>query len=219
MPDDSPALVKICGTTSVADGLLAQDEGANYIGLILEHPPSPRSVELPVAQSIRSAISRPLVAVTVNLSVPRLMEIWNGLRPAALQLHGDESASTVRELKERGATVWKVLDGESERVLCQASAMAAAGADALLIDARARADGETIYGGTGSLADWSTARALVEQGYRVILAGGLHPENVAEAIASVRPWMVDVVSGVESSKGVKDPAKLQAFIAATRNRQ
>lgn len=207
-------LLKICGTTSTVDAQLAADLGADYLGIIVEHPPSPRSVGLGQAVEIRSAVACPVVAVTVNQSLTRLLEIWDELRPAALQLHGDESPNLIAQLKERDVTVWSVLHGDN--VPAQAQHATEAGVDAILVDARDTAGGETIYGGTGLHSDWEMARTLVEQGYRVILAGGLTPENVAAAIHAVNPWMVDVVSGVEASKGVKDAGKLRAFAKAVQ---
>jgi len=98
--------------------------------------------------------------------------------------------------------------------LRRATQMRDAGADAILIDARALQNNETIYGGTGARSDWNLARELVQDGTRVILAGGLNPQNVADAIDFVHPCMVDVVSGVEKKKGVKDAAKVASFIEA-----
>ena len=99
----------------------------------------------------------------------------------------------------------------------RAEAMLAAGADALLVDARATSATGTVYGGTGNLSDWSLAREMADSGARVILAGGLAPENVAAAIGAVRPWAVDVISGVEARKGIKDHARVAAFITAARD--
>jgi phosphoribosylanthranilate isomerase len=84
------------------------------------------------------------------------------------------------------------------------------------VDSRHARGQATIYGGTGHLADWHAAATLVEQGHRVILAGGLTPDNVAQALERVGPWMVDIVSGVEARKGVKDAAKVRAFIESAR---
>jgi phosphoribosylanthranilate isomerase len=155
------------------------------------------------------------------------LRLADALQPAALQLHGDESSSLVRQLKARGLTVWAACssDGEAdssvadERVERRACALtgAGAGADAILIDA-ARAANESggVYGGTGKLSDWRLAHSLVEDDLRVVLAGGLSPDNVADAVHAVRPWMVDVISGVEARKGVKDEEKVRRFIEAAR---
>jgi phosphoribosylanthranilate isomerase len=208
-------LVKICGTTSTRDALLAQNAGADFLGVILSHPPSPRHVEIETARAIADAGSTPVVAVTVNLSLSQLLHINEILAPHALQLHGDEAPELVEKLAARGLTVWAAIGGEdaSER----GSTLLAAGAEALLIDARGVGTaGEKIYGGTGRRSDWNLAREFSDSGARVILSGGLDPENVAEAIQFVNPWLVDCVSGVEEKPGVKDADKVRRFVAAAR---
>jgi phosphoribosylanthranilate isomerase len=214
----SEVLVKICGNTSVADAQMAARAGADYLGVIVEHQPSPRSTSLERAREIRAATACPIVAVTVNLTLDRLLHIADVLQPAALQLHGDERAEMVRQLKSHGLTVWAACAGEAQALRRRALEMTEAGASAILMDARATGEsGGIVYGGTGHLGDWQTARALMEDGLHVILAGGLNPTNVAEAIDAVQPWMVDVVSGVEASKGIKDPLKVRRFIESARH--
>jgi phosphoribosylanthranilate isomerase len=209
-------LVKICGTASVADAQLAAYAGADYLGIIVDHPPSPRSVSLHRAQEIAVSTHLPAVAVTVNQELCQLLSLSDALQPTALQLHGDENVQMVRDLKRHDLTVWVACSGTSEEIKRRALAMTDAGADAVLIDARISSPDGIVYGGTGHLADWNCARELVERKLRVILAGGLNPENVAEAIEFVRPWMVDVISSVEAQKGVKDAAKLQQFVEAAK---
>lgn len=204
-------LVKICGTTSVADALLAQNCGADFLGLILEHPPSPRNIDLETARAISDAVSTPVVAVTVNRTLEQLLQIDKILSPHALQLHGDELPELVEELANRDLKVWAAVGGAGASA--RASTLLAAGASAILVDARAQgAGGETIYGGTGKRSDWGLARDLSRSGARVILSGGLSPDNVADAIHSVRPWLVDAVSGVETSPGMKAPEKVRRFV-------
>ena len=151
--------------------------------------------------------------MTVNLSLDELRRLHEELRPDVLQLHGDETPELVVALKNEGYRVWAAVHN-AER----ASQMHEAGADAILVDARATTSDGTIYGGTGQRSDWLLARELVNQGVRVVLAGGLDANNVSSAIEQVRPWMVDAVSGVEARKGVKDPEKVAQFIAATRGK-
>jgi len=217
-PLKSPAstLIKICANTSVEDARLAERLGADYIGVIVEHPPSPRHLDLATALRIRAAVNVPLVAVTVNLPLARLFQIHTELRPAALQLHGDEPPDVVLQLNAEGITVWAVAAGTAETVQQRARELSEVGADAVLVDARQVTAQGTVYGGTGHISDWETARALVETGQRIVLAGGLEPGNVAEAVRTVRPWMVDVASGVEARKGIKDARKVQEFIDAVR---
>ena len=209
-------MIKICGTTSVEDARLAQRAGANCIGLIVNHSASPRHVSLQAARHIAASVGAignvGVVAVSVNQELEALLHIAAALKPRALQLHGDEPPELVRALKARApdVEVWKVL---ARADLESARRYTGAGAEALLIDARAETAAGTLYGGTGQTADWRAARVLSDAGYRVILAGGLTPANVAAALEIARPWGVDVVSGVEESKGVKDPQKVRDFVA------
>ena len=200
--------VKICGNTNRDDVLAAARAGADFVGVIVDFPPSPRNVTLAIARDLRAAAREANVAfvlLSVNLPIEHLRHLREELRPDILQLHGDETPEFVAELKRDEGTIWTaVLDAT------RAAALLAAGADAVLVDARAVSDSGTVYGGTGQTSDWSLARELVASGARAILAGGLTPENVAEAVESVRPWAVDAVSGVEASKGVKDHAKIKA---------
>ncbi len=206
--------LKICGTTSLADAKTSA--GADALGVIVRHAASPRHVDDETARAMSQDVAGVIVVVSVNQSLQALEQIARDLRPLALQLHGDESPQLVRELVARGFTVWKALSGDAVTLTAQARVYTEAGASALVVDARETKNGGTIYGGTGHTADWDAARALVDEGYRVILAGGLTPENVARAIESVRPWGVDVVSGVEARKGVKDAEKVRAWIEAAR---
>ncbi len=204
-------LLKICGTTSPLDARLSQEAGADFLGVILNHPASPRSVSLETAREIAASTSARLVALSVNQPLETLLAIAGELRPHALQLHGDETPELVSQLAERGLEVWKAVSGEETALFEAAQRFREAGASAILVDARETSPQGTIYGGTGQTCDWNAARALVDAGFRVILAGGLAPANVARAIETVRPWMIDVVSGVEARKGAKDPEKVRQF--------
>ena len=209
-------MIKICGTTNLDDALLAQHAGADYFGVVVEHAPSPRSVSLRDAQDLRENTPLPCVALTVNKSLSFLLNLAAKVRPAALQLHGDESPELVRELVRNSLVVWTAIAGDEELVLRRAAQMREAGAAAILLDSRTSKNGETIYGGTGQRADWMLARRLVDDGFKVVLAGGLDANNVAEAIAQVKPWGVDCVSGVEAEKGRKDARAVREFVFNAR---
>ena len=204
--------VKICGTTSVHDARLALDAGADFIGVIVHHPPSPRNVSLETARSIRFVVGDRLVLLSVNQSLADLHELNQHLKPRILQLHGDETPELVAALSRSGFRVWKAIHGNTEQILEQACLFAEADAEAVLVDARETGSDGTVYGGTGKVADWKGARSLVEAGFRVVLAGGLAPENVERAVEIVKPFAVDCVSGVEASKGIKDPSKVRDFV-------
>lgn len=209
--------VKICGTTSPFDARLAQDAGADFLGVMLNHSASPRCISPQTAREIRDSVTIPLVALSVNQSRAELLEIAENLNPHALQLHGDESPELVAELAARGFEIWKAISGDETALLEGAQRFTQAGASAILVDAREISPDGVVYGGTGQLADWNGARALVEAGFRVILAGGLSPQNVARALDFVHPWAVDVVSGVEAQKGIKDERKLREFVSLAKS--
>lgn len=209
-------LVKICGTTSAGDARLAHEAGADFLGVMLNHPPSPRHVVREIAKEVHSATSVPLVVLTVNQPLETLIELAEDFAPRALQLHGDESPALVELLANRGFKVWKAISGDERALVAAARNYQAAGAEAILVDARETTPEGIVYGGTGHVADWNAARRLVDDGYRVILAGGLTPDNVARAVETVRPWSVDVVSGVEERKGIKDAERIRDFVARAK---
>jgi phosphoribosylanthranilate isomerase len=200
--------VKICGITRPEDAELAASLGAWAIGFNFWEG-SKRRVDPAVAAGIARALRRKVepVGVFVNPTLDEVVRLAEGVGLTHVQLHGDEGPAFCTAVAERtGARVIKAL-----RVGSGADIRSAARfhTDFHLLDAAAG----PAYGGTGQTFDWE----LVTQRRShvpLILSGGLTPENVAEGIAAVHPWGVDVASGVESAPGIKDPAKLEAFIAA-----
>lgn len=219
--------VKICGITRLEDALAAQEAGADCFGMIYNFSKSPRSVSHAQAEAMWTKVSLPFVLVAVNAD-PDLLEAAHDLIfPFALQLHGNEPPSYVQEIKlSVNCEVWKVIHlppGTAEQVAIdhlrsQLGEYAEAGCDRIMIDTHIPdAIDEKRYGGTGLASDWHALREVVASvSVPVILMGGLNPDNVAEAIAIVRPWGVDCSSGVESSPGVKDREKIRAFVSAAR---
>jgi phosphoribosylanthranilate isomerase len=202
------AHVKICGITRPEDAELAASLGAWAVGFnFWEH--SKRRCDPAVAAGIARALRRQVepIGVFVNPTLDDVVRIAEGVGLTHVQLHGDEGPAFCTAVAERtGARVIKAL-----RVGSGADIRSAARfhTDFHLLDAAAG----SAYGGTGRTFDWQ----LVNQRRSpvpLILSGGLTPENVAEGIAAVHPWGVDVASGVESAPGIKDPAKVEAFIAA-----
>ena len=197
--------VKICGVTSVEDALLAADSGADLIGLNF-YPPSPRSVSLTTAQAIRAALPEHVwcVGVFVNAERSHIAALSEQLRLQAVQFHGDETSADVQG--------WSCLTIKALRVPVDGPLpeWQQFPVNYLLLDTHRPGR----YGGTGERFSWdhltTLPRACRQQ---LILAGGLTPENVAEAVRVVSPWAVDVASGVESAPGRKDPEKVRAFIA------
>jgi phosphoribosylanthranilate isomerase len=201
--------VKICGITSVADARAACEAGADLVGLNF-HEKSPRYISAVEAAKIRAELPTEVeaVGVFVNSRTADVLKLCRTLNLNAAQLHGNETPSIVSEVA-RGVTVFKAfrVDGN----FSMESFNEYVGAAAFLLDA-ARAG---QYGGTGVTPDWAVARRAA-QSHRIILAGGLKAENVAEAIRLVRPYAVDVASGVEAKPGKKDHARMREFIQEVR---
>lgn len=238
--------IKICGITTVDDALLAAEAGADAIGLnFYEQSPRCVTPERArkIADALRGLRRPPrVVGVFVNRAVPSIWEIALAAEIDAFQLHGDEPPRVVVEmniLNSTGNTNWltRLLVPEPRFLIvrafrCQGPSLlpisdylrecrelkyadhAQRMPQAVLIDAYQPG----CYGGSGQIVDWNVVRAERDMlaGLPLILAGGLTPDNVAEAIAAARPDAVDVASGVESSPGKKDPAKVRAFVAAAK---
>jgi phosphoribosylanthranilate isomerase len=207
--------VKICGITRYSDAQAAIDAGADMLGFNF-YPKSPRYIDpLLAARMIGAIRSRSvpvqIVGVFVNSPVETILRIMDICRIDLAQLSGDETSDTLVQLNGRA---FKALRPKDQAGLAQSlcSYPAKTGSPAFLVDAY-RPD---KYGGTGSLADWTLARTLA-QTCPVLLAGGLTPENVSEAIRQVMPWGVDVASGVENTPRRKDRARMAAFTQAAKD--
>jgi len=200
--------VKICGITSYEDAAAAVELGADALGFNF-YPASPRYVEPAIARAIIRRL--PPLVTTVGLFVNETPEeVCRAARAAGvgvLQLHGDETPDYCGRLSG-----WPLIKAVRVGAALDAAGLEDYEVQAFLLDAR---DG-ALYGGTGKVWDWSLAAALSVR-VPVILAGGLRPDNVAEAIRTARPYGVDVSSGVESSPGRKDRALVRAFIEEVRN--
>ena len=201
--------VKICGITNAADAIAAVDAGANYIGFNF-YAKSPRRVSEADALKIRRELPKRVgaVGIFVNEGVMRVAELSKTLKLDAVQLHGDESPDAVEKLS-RTVAVWKAFRVEPDFLLETLDEYPEA--EAFLFDAAHTGQ----YGGTGRTTDWDAARrAALSQ--RIILAGGLKVENVAAAVRIVRPYAVDVASGVETKPGKKDHGLIREFIEEVR---
>ncbi|MCB1866870.1 MAG: phosphoribosylanthranilate isomerase [Chromatiales bacterium] len=200
--------VKICGITRPVDAEAAVEAGADAIGLVF-HPSSPRNVDADTAARIARAVPAfvTVVGLVVDAEERRIRSLLDATGVELLQFHGDESAEACRPYGRRYLKAIRMRPG----VDLAAAARAYHDAAALLLDAYVPG----VPGGTGSVFDWSRAR--LDPGPPVVLAGGLTPENVADAIRIVRPWAVDVSGGVESAPGIKDAEKIRRFIAGVRD--
>lgn len=199
--------VKICGITRVEDALAAAAVGADAIGLVF-YAKSPRAVSAEQAQAIVAALPPFVTTVGLFVDIERaeLQRILASVPLDLLQFHGDESAEQCEGFNRPYIKALRVKAGDD--IAAQVDRYP--GAKGILLDTYV----EGVPGGTGEAFDWS----LVPEGLNkpVILAGGLHPDNVALAVAQVRPYAVDVSGGVEASKGIKDAQKIGAFIRAAR---
>ena len=198
--------VKVCGVTTVADAVACVEAGVDSVGVNLVAS-SVRRVDEALVQAVVKAIGAKalVVAVVADMSVPDMLALKEATGVGCLQLHGNEAAASVSALLPHA---YKAVRVANEADVATAEAMPG---DYVLVDARM----EGSLGGTGRTFDWKLVKGLASR-RRLVLAGGLTPANVAEAVATVRPWCVDVASGVESAPGVKDMEKVRAFVEATR---
>jgi phosphoribosylanthranilate isomerase len=202
--------VKVCGITNAEDAAAAVEAGADALGFIF-YEKSPRYVVPAVASRIIAELP-PLVlpvGVFVNEGMATVRSIMDTCGLAMAQLHGDENASYCRELSRPAMKALRLKDRGS--LLALAEYRGRGGVRGFVLDSFS----EFAYGGTGHVTDWALA-AEVAKSTPVLLAGGLTPDNVTEAIRTVRPYGVDVSSGVESAPGKKDHAKIRAFLEAVR---
>lgn len=207
--------VKVCGITSPDAARHAVWAGADALGLLFA--PSPRRVSIETAHAIRQATAPfvDVVGVFVNAPVDDVLDTIENVRLTAVQLHGEESPDYVEDIRARSrVTVIKAL-----RVRSQASLQSVSEylhADAFLFDAFVEGG---AYGGTGHTFNWDLVNEAQQTGLLQrpwILAGGLNPENVEEAIRRCGPYAVDVSSGVEASPGVKDKGRVEQFLRRVR---
>lgn len=199
----TPLLVKICGVTSEADALLAVGLGADAVGFIFA--PSPRQVTATTAADIVKRLPHGVLTVGVfrDEAPARVVDVANHIGLGAVQLHGHETAEDSRWVGERVACTIKAFPAGDRTI----DRFAEFGADYLLIDGPSP--------GSGQVFDWRLGEGVVDP-RRLIVSGGLRPDNVAEAIAHLRPYGVDVASGVEASPGRKDPHLLRDFVTNAR---
>ena len=195
--------VKICGITRSEDALAAARAGADALGFVF-YPPSPRHVE--VEQAARIVRELPpfvtSVALFVNADADTIAEVVKETRIDLLQFHGNECP----EYCAQHGRPWIKAIRMKEGLVLEREAERYAGARALLLDAYRPG----VPGGTGEAFDWK--RIPVALAPRIVLAGGLTPENVGDAVRQVHPWAVDVSGGVESAPGIKDTGKIERFM-------
>jgi phosphoribosylanthranilate isomerase len=201
-------IIKICGIKTLKDALAAIDSGADYVGFNF-YPKSVRFIEKSACAEITSVLKQEypqikLVGVFVNSSVEEIKNILQTCQLNLAQLHGDETPGTFVQLAPHAFRAFRGIPESN-------AGYERNEAPAMLIDAAVKG----VYGGSGVTADWAAAAELAKK-YPLLLAGGLTPENVADAVRQVQPWGVDVASGVESTPGEKDAGKMSAFVKGVR---
>jgi phosphoribosylanthranilate isomerase len=210
--------VKVCGNTSLADAQLAASAGADAVGFI--YAPSPRRVHAEQVAAITSKLPATIekIGVFVDANFDGIVTTVEESGLTGVQLHSNNQDGIAKKLRDHFGARLRILqvihysvDAAAQLALvAQESAI-----DGVLVDSRTA----TAVGGTGVAFDWADARESLfspESPIKLIAAGGLSPANVAEAIKTLRPWGVDVVSGVERTRGQKDPAKVEEFVRAAR---
>jgi phosphoribosylanthranilate isomerase len=227
-----PIWIKICANTSLQDALMAADAGADAVGFVFA--PSPRRVTVAEVAAITPRLPAAVekIGVFVDAALEQIVSTVQACGLTGVQLHFDAAHELPARLRERlgpQLRILRVIHFDAENAARHAAQLAPPVAehaqyshlDAVLVDSRTAA----AAGGTGVTFDWEIARKTIfqyadaqsdEVKMRLIAAGGLHPANVAEAIAVLRPWGVDVASGVEAAPGSKDPAKVREFVARAR---
>ncbi len=216
--------VKICGTTNTRDARMSVAAGADALGFIFT--PSPRQVDVAQAADIVAALPAEVekIGVFVNETPQRVAEIAGRVGLTGVQLHGEEAAGSLPEFR-RALGERKIIKTLQADELLNISKDGVAvylaersSIDAILLDSGSL----TRRGGTGATFPWKEAASLaaaIQAAVPLIVAGGLKPENIADALRILNPWGVDVVSGVESAPGTKDDVKLRDFVAAVRRAQ
>ena len=215
--------VKICGMTNLEDALVAVDAGADAVGFVF-YEKSPRKIDVERARSIINELPQTTdkVGVFVNESEQRIREVVSEAHLTMVQIYGEgPAASQSEEVREPPLNNFRVIMAMRIDQLVPGKviygSLPGSMVDAILVDSGS----ENTPGGTGETFDWQKNREYLRTlgsvpGMRVIVAGGLKPENVSDAISTFAPWGVDVASGVEASRGKKDPEKVRAFVRAVR---
>ena len=199
---DKQVKVKVCGMTSLKDALVAVEEGADAVGFIF-YKKSPRSVTMKIVREI--VLELPpfvdTVGVFVDESAVQINKIADYCNLDIIQLHGDESPTFCKRIRRKVIKAFRIKDMQSVKKLSNFQV------SGFLLDTFS----ENLHGGTGKVFDWNLALPAKKFG-PVIMAGGLTPNNVQRAVRQVRPYGVDVCSGVESEPGIKDHKKVRAFL-------
>jgi len=209
--------IKICANTSLADAMIAAEAGADAVGFVFA--PSPRRVTAEQAAAIVPGLPAKIekIGVFVDATLDDIAATVEAVGLTGVQLHSDVTAEETAKLRAQFGQRLRILRVvHFDASVAEQAIELDTNVDAMLVDSRT----ETAVGGTGKSYDWDVAAQAIfgpaRTYVRFVAAGGLTPENVAKAIATLRPWGVDVVSGVEAAPGRKDAAKVRTFIEKAR---
>ena len=206
--------MKICGLTRNVDARFGQEAGADYVGVVLSQEFG-RSVPVGEGARVLDGVSIPRVAVTVNESSADNVALAQEIEASVIQLHGDESRETARDLRDAGAwSIWKAVRAREAEDVRRVIDDFGDTIDGVLVEGWR--DGAIGGAGLTLGVEPRDLEAVLRPPLTFVLAGGLTPESVADAAARFGPDVVDVSSGVEIERGVKDPARVEAFIRAVR---
>ena len=218
--------IKICGITNLNDMELVSSSGADYAGVLLNVSVSQRSVDMEKAKSLCLKAKIPVVVLLWQPTFKEIEIAYNRLKPYAFQLLSQEKPELVAEIKSKipDVMVWKSIHLPSSGQSIDISDMRTRietyvdkGADVILVDTVYKSGSGVQYGGTGRTSNWNTVTELFKNlDVPVFLAGGITPSNVKDAINQVNPYGIDVASGVEKEKGMKDPIKVRELIKIVR---
>ncbi|MDO9464898.1 MAG: phosphoribosylanthranilate isomerase [bacterium] len=224
--------IKICGITNLKDIELVSSSGADYAGILLNVAASSRSVDGEKAESLCRKARIPIVVLLWQPTFKEIEIAYNRLKPYAFQLLSQEEPELVTEIKSKipDVMVWKSIHlPSSEQGISQGidinigdmrtriEAYIDSGVDVILIDTVYRSNNGIQHGGTGKISNWNTVVELFKNlDVPLFLAGGITPSNVKDAINQVNPYGIDVASGVEKEKGIKDPVKVRELIKIVR---
>jgi phosphoribosylanthranilate isomerase len=221
--------VKICGITNAEDAAMAAGEGADYTGVVIEVFYSPRSQMVENAAPIFANSPVPVVALVCEMQPNKLSELVIQLKPYAIQFLSQDGPAMAEQLKkiEPEIKIWQSLflpaarDGsmkiDSGAILQQIEQCRESGVDVIVLDTAAVINGIVRFGGTGTTGKWDqAARVVAASPLPTFLAGGINPENVREAIETVKPYGIDLSSGVELFTGKKSPAKIRMLMEEVR---
>lgn len=217
--------VKICGITNKEDAELAAKYGADYLGVLVEVAISPRSKTLKEAKEIFASSLIPVVALVYKMSYTNIVELLKELRPYAIQFVAEGEDGTITMLKKEfpNLQIWQSLHLPAQElfdpyeIVKKAQSYLNIGVDIILLDTMLKLGDTKQLGGTGKTSNWELASQVIKQIQApVMLAGGIKPDNVYDAVVLTKPFGVDVSSGVEIAKGKKDEVKINNLITAAK---